>query len=140
MSDNESTQIQKLRLEFLTKTQQLVDDCVYYRNLAITLGAKPEMMADEYDRKLCEAGLIDKQEFSEVIQEKERFWKEWYEQEEKIKNLEARAKIMPVLRYDTVNGGICVDEVATERAQAIAEEKYLRKGQMPAVPAGDFEK
>lgn len=30
---------------------------VHYRNLAIVLGAKPEQMLGQYDRKLCESGI-----------------------------------------------------------------------------------
>ncbi len=36
---------------------RLVDDAVYYRNLAIMLGAKPEQMTNVYDRELCVKGI-----------------------------------------------------------------------------------
>lgn len=38
-------------------TQHLTDSAVHYRNLAIVLGAKPEQMMGEFDRKLCEDGI-----------------------------------------------------------------------------------
>jgi hypothetical protein len=148
---SESEQIQQLRLEFLTKTQQLVDDCVYYRNLAITLGAKPEQMTDEYDRKLCATGLVDKREFAEVIQEKERFWKNWYEQEDKIRELEQANKSLiqdnvewneaySLLHSErNVVAGVAeglksdVKSLLELKSQAIAEKKYLRNGKMPTL-------
>lgn len=37
--------------------QQHVDDAVYYRNLAILLGAKPEQMVNKFDKHLCEIGI-----------------------------------------------------------------------------------
>lgn len=37
--------------------QNAVDKVCHYRNLAITLGAKPEQMEGEFDRKLCEEGI-----------------------------------------------------------------------------------
>ena len=47
----------KLRDEYLTNTCEMSDNVVYYRNLAIVLGAKPQQMANEYDRKLCAEGI-----------------------------------------------------------------------------------
>ena len=37
--------------------QRAVDEVCHYRNLAIHLGATPEQMRNEYDRKLCRDGL-----------------------------------------------------------------------------------
>lgn len=37
--------------------QSMVDDNCYYRNLAIRLGAKPDEMTNDYDRKLCRKGF-----------------------------------------------------------------------------------
>jgi hypothetical protein len=38
-------------------TQKHVDHCIYYRNLAIVLGAKPNQMLTDYDKELCEKGI-----------------------------------------------------------------------------------
>ncbi len=38
-------------------TQRHVDHVCHYRNLAIVLGAKPNQMLTDYDKKLCEKGI-----------------------------------------------------------------------------------
>lgn len=41
------------------ETQYLVEGVCYYRNLAISLGATPDMMLTPSDRRLAETGLTD---------------------------------------------------------------------------------
>lgn len=38
-------------------TQKHVDHCIYYRNLAIVLGAKPNQTLTDYDKELCKKGI-----------------------------------------------------------------------------------
>ena len=71
----------KLDAEQMT-TQRFVDHTIYYRNLAIKLGAKPSQMEDKYDRSLCERGpaALDERayktspSFSEEVAEHEEYW------------------------------------------------------------------
>jgi hypothetical protein len=62
-------------------TQEHVDRLIHYRNLAIVLGAKPENMLGDYDRKLCERGIDPNEEMhgmgantSEQLGELKNLW------------------------------------------------------------------
>lgn len=48
--------VEKLETES-SYAQNAVDKICHYRNLAIVLGAKPEQMLGDFDRKLCADGL-----------------------------------------------------------------------------------
>lgn len=59
--------------DYQTVTQRWVDEVCYYRNLAITHGARPTEMLNDPDRALCEAGITDaamdeQSERSEIVE------------------------------------------------------------------------
>ena len=67
--------------EKLKDDQERVDAVVYYRNLAIVLGAKPNQMRGESDSKLCEMGIDPDDDeggysvsMNDVIHENEKLW------------------------------------------------------------------
>ena len=71
-----------------------VDEVIYYRNLAITLGAKPEQMLNEYDKALCSKGIDPNDNsggycwsVSESIDEIKDLWSKVDELEQEIKLL-----------------------------------------------------
>lgn len=45
--------------DYMHGTQHWVDATCHYRNLAITLGAKPDTMLDQFDRELAEKGVAN---------------------------------------------------------------------------------
>lgn len=47
--------------DWTLREQKMIDSICHYRNLAITLGAKPEQMLDQWDRDLCIQGLTTDQ-------------------------------------------------------------------------------
>ncbi len=53
----EAEELRRQLAESKAAETRRVDATVQYRNLAISLGAKPEQMVDRYDRGLCECGL-----------------------------------------------------------------------------------
>jgi hypothetical protein len=51
--------IKNIEPPYMEATQGFIDTICHYRNLAISLGAKPDDMANSWDRKLAESGLGD---------------------------------------------------------------------------------
>jgi len=67
------------RDEARNDSQGMVDAVIYYRNLAISYGAKPEQMRGASDKKLCESGdfeFDDPHSFSlrDSVEEQEAMW------------------------------------------------------------------
>jgi hypothetical protein len=67
------------RDEARNDSQGMVDAVIYYRNLAISYGAKPEQMRGASDKKLCESGdfeFDDPHSFSlrDSVEEREAMW------------------------------------------------------------------
>lgn len=73
-------------LEAIGKQQPLVDDAVYYRNLAIMLGAKPEQMTNAYDRDLCAKGIDDKPDgYSVTMADQQESYREAWAEVDRLK-------------------------------------------------------
>lgn len=55
---DENAELRKDRgRDWVLRDQKMLDAICHYRNLAITLGAKPEQMLDQWDRDLCVQGI-----------------------------------------------------------------------------------
>lgn len=90
MLEIESPKIRKLvhRVRELDeRDQRWVDEVVYYRNLSITLGAKPEDMSCKYDKWLCEKGLGDTDPNERTFADERADMQESWEFEEKYLEL-----------------------------------------------------
>lgn len=74
-----------------------VDAIVHYRNLAISLGAKPEDMEGTFDRKLCEESAAN---CKEVAPEGQRaLWQECLQMQAELARLRERdAKVRSILQ------------------------------------------
>ena len=51
--------IKNIEPPYMEATQEFIDTICHYRNLAISLGAKPDDMTNSWDRKLAESGIGD---------------------------------------------------------------------------------
>lgn len=71
--------------------QDYMDRCIYYRNLAIDLGAKSTEMIDDYDKGLCEKWASyqndDDHRFQWERDEQKAAWKQLEDAEAEIKRL-----------------------------------------------------
>lgn len=96
--------------------QALIDAVCYYRNLSIVLGAKPEQMRGEQDRKLCEVGIdpnVDMQGMGMNFAEELRWLRTAWDEAEKFREL---ATFIQEHRESAVPGG------ALERIVELADK------------------
>lgn len=81
----------KNKNKLLDEIQHHVDDSVYYRNLCIRLGAKPEQMVNSFDKNLCKEGLGEETSWTDDLETAwdivEKCEKELRELEKVVENL-----------------------------------------------------
>jgi hypothetical protein len=101
-----------------TYAQNAVDKICHYRNLAIVLGAKPEHMIGEFDRKLCAEG-IDKDNNSkgyhmsvqDVLDDTAETWAAYDSMKQRAERAEAEVeRLEERLQFDP-GGGDRIDEL-----------------------------
>lgn len=107
-------EIRRLQVE----RQDLVDSSIHYRNLAISLGAKPDDMACKYDRDLCSGRLCP---VDEVKPDTYRdAWSELDQLEAKLAELRRRLDAVSQAGLAEADGLIRLGEQAMNHTVSLA--------------------